>query len=207
VGAVEAAFKALASRWAEPHPEKRTTDSQPIPPATCPNDRSRRVAAPVGEVLRANAEADYGNSALGKPPVAHRLSRDISPVSRRHIPPARIRPSRTRSPRRRSAQSAPAGAQAPVSLGDLLVPRAAAQALAEGRLRPVFGLFYDARNPYFTGAGNWPGWVAVLQETLSARSDVAFYAVSWQALLASVPLDDETRAWAVEKHGLEGVDT
>jgi hypothetical protein len=84
---------------------------------------------------------------------------------------------------------------------------AAAQALAEGRLRPVFGLFYDARNPYFTGAGNWPGWVAVLQETLSARSDVAFYAVSWQALLASVPLDDETRAWAVEKHGLEGVDT
>jgi hypothetical protein len=43
---------------------------------------------------------------------------------------------------------------------------AAAQALAQGYQDPVFGLIYDAENPYFRQTGAWPGWPAALTATL-----------------------------------------
>ena len=81
---------------------------------------------------------------------------------------------------------------------------AAAAALARGR-QVEFVLFHDTRNPYFTGAGEWPGWVAVLTG-LMAPSRVRFSAVSWQALLGRTALDPGVVAWAREKHGLVASD-
>lgn len=67
----------------------------------------------------------------------------------------------------------------------------------------VFGLIYDAENPYFAPCGDWPGWPAVLSDALEgAQDDLRFRSVSWQELLPLMPLDDEVRDWAREKHGL-----
>jgi hypothetical protein len=80
---------------------------------------------------------------------------------------------------------------------------AAALMLARPGQAPVFGLIYDADNPYFGGCGRWPGWPAALHATLDDAHDyLRFAAVSWQELLPLLPLDDSARAWASEKHGL-----
>lgn len=78
---------------------------------------------------------------------------------------------------------------------------AAARALSRPGQDPIFGLIYDAENPYFAGAGDWLGWPVALRATL-ADSEVQFRAVSWQELFQLLPLDDASRAWATEKHGL-----
>jgi len=88
------------------------------------------------------------------------------------------------------------------------VYQAVRNAAAAMNLRPdggigVFGLIYDADNPYFAGCGEWPGWVAVLARALpDVHSDLRFRAVSWQDLMPVLVLDDAARAWAHEKHGL-----
>jgi len=80
---------------------------------------------------------------------------------------------------------------------------AAAQALAQDGQLPVFAVIFDADNPYFCGAGDWPGWPSALAATLPAdQSPVRFVSVSWQELLALMPLDTAAAAWASEKHGL-----
>jgi hypothetical protein len=80
---------------------------------------------------------------------------------------------------------------------------AAALALASTDREAVFGLIYDADNPYFAGCGAWPGWPAALRATLdSSGAPVRFAAVSWQELLPLLPLDPAAREWASEKHGL-----
>jgi hypothetical protein len=67
------------------------------------------------------------------------------------------------------------------------VYQAVRNAAAALRLRPpdglaVFGLIYDADNPYFAGCGDWPGWAAMLSFVLDdAHPDLVFRAVSWQA--------------------------
>ena len=80
---------------------------------------------------------------------------------------------------------------------------AAAQALAHDSQQPVFGLIYDADNPYFAGCGHWPGAPAALRTTLDPdESPVRFAAVSWQELLPLLPRDAAAAARASEKHGL-----
>jgi len=80
---------------------------------------------------------------------------------------------------------------------------AAALALARPDQEPVFGLIYDAENPYFSGCGAWRGWPAALHATLDAvDAPVRFVAISWQELLPLLPLDSATVTWASEKHGL-----
>jgi hypothetical protein len=67
----------------------------------------------------------------------------------------------------------------------------------------VFGLIYDADNPYFGGCGDWPGWPDVLSVTLNnAHPNLRFRAVSWQELMPLLELDDDVRTWARKKHGL-----
>jgi hypothetical protein len=80
---------------------------------------------------------------------------------------------------------------------------AASQALAGPGRDAVFGLIYDAENPYFAGCGSWPGWPVALHATLDeAGSPVRFASVSWQELLPLLPLDQPAAAWASAKHGL-----
>jgi len=82
---------------------------------------------------------------------------------------------------------------------------AAARALAGPDRLAVFGLVYDARNPYFAGCDQWPGWAAALEDAVSANADpqrFAFRSTSWQELLPLLPLDGSTKRWAAEKHGL-----
>jgi hypothetical protein len=82
---------------------------------------------------------------------------------------------------------------------------AAATALASPHQTPVFGLIYDADNPYFGGCGEWPGWPAALAATLDPdESRVRFASDSWQELAPMLPLDPAAAAWAMEKHGLMG---
>jgi hypothetical protein len=92
----------------------------------------------------------------------------------------------------------------PIDAGYQAVRNAtAATALAGGR-DAAFGLIYDAENPYFRRTGDWPGWPDVLRTTVAEHGDssVRLAAASWQELLASLPLDRPTLAWAAEKHGL-----
>jgi hypothetical protein len=77
---------------------------------------------------------------------------------------------------------------------------AAASALARGR-RATFVLLYDERNPYFSGAGRWPGWVSVL-EKLTTSTSVQATSLSWQRLLRIGVQDRRIIRWAAEKHGL-----
>ncbi len=79
---------------------------------------------------------------------------------------------------------------------------AAARAMAAGR-RAVFALIFDERNPYFSKCGDWPGWPAVLASALPDRTDFHFRAVSWQQLVRNLPLDENARTWAREKHRLQ----
>ena len=78
---------------------------------------------------------------------------------------------------------------------------AAARALAGGR-HAVFALFHDARNPYFSKCGEWPGWPTALNDLVREESDVAFRSCSWQRLLASGVVPGDVVVWAREKHGL-----
>jgi hypothetical protein len=68
-----------------------------------------------------------------------------------------------------------------------------------------FGLLYDERNPYFSGAGDWPGWAPVLQQTANADSRVVVRAISWQNLIPLLPSRGrgEVLRWAAEKHGFD----
>jgi hypothetical protein len=99
------------------------------------------------------------------------------------------------------------GSACPISVGYQAVRNvAAAVALAElGGREAVFGLFYDARNPYFRATGEWPGWPEVLRASLEdaeAAGLVRFRCCSWQTLVAEAPLPDSVRIWAQERHGL-----
>jgi hypothetical protein len=58
---------------------------------------------------------------------------------------------------------------------------------------------YDARNPYFSGSSDWPGWVAVL-EAASVRRSTTFAAISWQRLLARGHLSEGVVEWVRERH-------
>jgi hypothetical protein len=72
----------------------------------------------------------------------------------------------------------------------------------------VFGVLYDARNPYFAGVpGGWPGWAVALRQTHSNR--VAFRAQSWQELIPLLPQRGRRSVfdWAAEKHGLTASET
>jgi hypothetical protein len=81
---------------------------------------------------------------------------------------------------------------------------AAALELAKPGQKPVFGLIYDAENPYFAGCGAWPCWPAALNGTLNdVGTPVMFASVSWQELVPLLPLDEAAAAWASEKHGLD----
>lgn len=82
---------------------------------------------------------------------------------------------------------------------------AAALRLSEPDGVGVFGLIYDANNPYFAGCGDWPGWPTVLSAALrdDAHTRARFRAVSWQELMPLLELDDGVRNWARDKHGLE----
>jgi hypothetical protein len=94
----------------------------------------------------------------------------------------------------------------PISLSYQAVRNAAAaRALAGPERLAVFALIYDADNPYFAGRGEWPGWPRVLRSAVEVNTDpqqFRFAAISWQELMPILPLDDVTRAWAAEKHGL-----
>jgi hypothetical protein len=97
------------------------------------------------------------------------------------------------------------GRYCPVTLGYQAIRSvAAARYLATAKRAPVFGLIYDEENPYFAGAGAWPGWPAVLEHTLRGQDEqIRFRAVSWQELLPLLPIDDELREWARVKHRLQ----
>ena len=94
------------------------------------------------------------------------------------------------------------GSPCPVSFGYQAIRSvAASRYLATGGRRAVFGLIYDAENPYFGGWGSWPGWPRVLRATL--RDDgVLFRASSWQDLIPRLPIDADLRRWLREKHRL-----
>jgi hypothetical protein len=78
---------------------------------------------------------------------------------------------------------------------------AALRALAGADRPAVLAQLYDANNPYFAGAGDWPGWPDLLVQAIDAEG-FHFAALSWQELVPLLPLDEPTRAWAAEKHGL-----
>jgi hypothetical protein len=70
----------------------------------------------------------------------------------------------------------------------------------------VLLLLYDAHNPYFAAADDWPGWPELLDEAVSTHADpddFRLVAISWQDLVPRLPLDDATREWAADKHGLD----
>ena len=100
------------------------------------------------------------------------------------------------------------GAPCPISPSYEAIRHAAAACALAGGDRPgVLGLIYDADNPYFAGCGDWPGWPVVLREVVASTGDTRggrfqFAAISWQELVPLLPLDETTRAWAKEKHGL-----
>jgi hypothetical protein len=96
------------------------------------------------------------------------------------------------------------GRPCPIHVGYQAVRNAAAAAaLAAGR-RAIFGLIYDEDNPYFAGAGNWPGWPVILSAAVEEQADSAvnFASCSWQALVPQLPLRQPAMDWAREKHGL-----
>jgi len=78
---------------------------------------------------------------------------------------------------------------------------AAARALADGR-DAVFALFYDDRNPHFSGEGEWPGWARALTDLASGQEIVSVRTCSWQQLLGSGAVPHDVVDWAREKHGL-----
>ena len=81
---------------------------------------------------------------------------------------------------------------------------AAVRHLAGDRRPAVFVLLYDARNPFYCRTGDWPGWPAMLSSVLNASESTqfCFRALSWQQLIARLPLPSSVKAWAREKHCL-----
>ena len=82
---------------------------------------------------------------------------------------------------------------------------AAARQLAGRHRQAVFVLLFDANNPYFCPTGAWPGWPALLEQTLAVKNTCSrfrFHAVSWQDLIRRLPLPPQVRTWAAEKHRL-----
>jgi hypothetical protein len=95
-----------------------------------------------------------------------------------------------------------AGAPCPISPAYEIVRQAAAlRALTDPDRPAVLGLVYDSENPYFAPSGDWPGWPALLADAFNG-TELRFVAISWQELFPALPLDDATRAWADDKHGL-----
>jgi hypothetical protein len=99
------------------------------------------------------------------------------------------------------------GGPCPISPVYESVRHAAALRALAGRDRPaVLALLYDEDNPYFEGAEGWPGWPDLLEAAIADHADpdeLLFRAVSWQQLVQRLPLDDATRTWAADKHGLD----
>lgn len=94
------------------------------------------------------------------------------------------------------------GAPCQVGLGYQAVRLfAAARALAGPDRRWAVLLIYDARNPYFGGAGEWPGWAEALAQATDA-STAPFVAVSWQELVGLLPRDESLEDWLANKHDL-----
>ncbi len=81
---------------------------------------------------------------------------------------------------------------------------AAARALGAGTRRFGFVLLYDQNNPFFRPSGSWPGWPAVLTAQLDGlhHQRFIFRAIAWQQLMKHLPLDENVRQWAREKHRL-----
>lgn len=81
---------------------------------------------------------------------------------------------------------------------------AAAQRLADGKRPFAFVLLYDVENPYFRPSNFWPGWPAVLQAHLGIHEPHGFHfrARSWQELVQVIPMDEQVKQWAHEKHVL-----
>lgn len=100
----------------------------------------------------------------------------------------------------------PAAGSCSLSVAYQAIRNVAAAAAIAGRAREAsFVLFYDDRNPYFAGSGEWPGWAAVLDE-LCRYASVSFVALTWQELLRRVVVDRHVLKWARDKHGLIGAD-
>jgi hypothetical protein len=93
----------------------------------------------------------------------------------------------------------------PISPVYQVVRNVAAVRHLAGKSRPaVFVLLYDARNPFFCRTGEWPGWPAILSSVLNDSESTQFWfrAVSWQHLIAQLPLPASVRRWAQVKHQL-----
>jgi hypothetical protein len=105
------------------------------------------------------------------------------------------------------APERPEGAPCPISsLYEVIRHAAALRTLAGPDRAAVLLLLYDAQNPYFASTDEWPGWPDLLDEAISAVADpddFRFVALSWQELVPSLPLDEPTRTWAADKHGLD----
>jgi hypothetical protein len=91
----------------------------------------------------------------------------------------------------------------PISPVYEVVRHAAALRALAGDRPVVLALVYDADNPYFAPTGDWPGWPALLEQAVEAGERFRFAAISWQELTPMLPLDEPTRAWAADKHGLD----
>lgn len=90
-----------------------------------------------------------------------------------------------------------------LSLSYQLVRNTAAVLEMSGlRERAAFGVMYDERNPYFSGAGTWPGWARVINNL--TNDIVTLRAVSWQDIIRVLTRRgrSEVFKWAEEKHGL-----
>jgi hypothetical protein len=98
-----------------------------------------------------------------------------------------------------------AGEPCPIHPGYQMIRNAAAAAALAHKRDAFLALLYDEMNPYFGGAGAWPGWPTVLGETVREHGNgrVQFAAVAWQELILNVPPDAAVLSWAREKHGLE----
>lgn len=94
-------------------------------------------------------------------------------------------------------------APCPISPVYEMVRHAAALRALAGDRPAVLALLYDAGNPYFAATGDWPGWPALVDQAVDVRERFRFTAISWQELVPVLPLDEQTRAWAADKHGLD----
>jgi len=93
----------------------------------------------------------------------------------------------------------------PISTVYQVVRNIAAVRHLAGNKRPaIFVLLFDARNPFFSRTGDWPGWPAILSSVLndSESTQLFFRALAWQDLSPRLPLPPSVRAWAREKHCL-----
>jgi hypothetical protein len=92
-----------------------------------------------------------------------------------------------------------------LSLAYQAVRNVAAARFLSGDKPGLFLLVFDQNNPYFRHTGAWPGWPALLRQTLAVKNTCSrfrFHAVSWQYLIPRLPLPPQVRRWALEKHRL-----